>query len=230
MTQNCGRLRMRDATYTLILGTILIVTQASSRLEAAESETREYQVLVDSKPSGSARMVFESRNDGSVQVTSETNVTVKFLFLAYKYSFKGLEVWKDGRLQQFTSSCMDDGKQFEVQANADQNNLRIRVNNKERVVTGDVWLSSYWNQPDSKFVNQTVPVIDADTGKDLSARVQFLGAEKRTVAGQLQPVQHYRMAGKMPIDVWYDSTGRMVRQEWHEQGHRTTVELLRSEK
>ena len=35
-----------------------------------------------------------------------------------------------------------------------------------------------------------------------------------------------RLAGKnIGIDLWYDEPGRLVRQEWVEDGHRTVVEL-----
>jgi hypothetical protein len=40
-------------------------------------------------------------------------------------------------------------------------------------------------------------------------------------------LNHYRLTGKMNIDLWYDGSERLVRQEWLEQGHKTVVELIR---
>ena len=69
-------------------------------------------------------------------------------------------------------------------------------------------------------------IIDADCGRDLRAKVAFVGAEKASPAGQEQTVQHVRLTGKnVGIDLWYDEDRRLVRQEWVEDGHRTVVEL-----
>ena len=39
------------------------------------------------------------------------------------------------------------------------------------------------------------------------------------------PLNHYRITGKVNVDLWYDGSERLVRQEWIEQGHKTIVEL-----
>ena len=213
--------------HQLVLAGLVLLSFKPMEVKAADKEIRDFQVLVDSKPAGAAKMVFDTQDDGTTSVTSETDVAVRFLVFSYKYTYRGQEVWKEGRLQSLSSSCTDDGKSYQVQGQADQGVFRLRANNQERNVSADIWLSSYWKQPESKFVNQAISVIDCDTGKDLGIRVQFVGPEKRTIGGQAVQVQHYRMAGKIPVDVWYDGNGRMVRQEWVEQGHRTTVELLR---
>src|SRR5262249_62054124 len=103
--------------------------------------------------------------------------------------------------------------------------LRLRANGQERVARGDVWLTSYWQQPDGARVDQVVPLLDADTGRELDARLQFIGAQQMGVAGVVQEVRHYRLTGKVQADLWYDAAGRLARQEWLEEGHRTVLEL-----
>ena len=74
-----------------------------------------------------------------------------------------------------------------------------------------------------------MPLLDADCGRDLSAKVQFLGPERFGPDGQKQTVQHVRLTGKgVGIDLWYDDVQRLVREEWVEEGgHPTVVELQR---
>jgi hypothetical protein len=72
-----------------------------------------------------------------------------------------------------------------------------------------------------------VAIIDADTGHELNARILMVGQEQRTVAGSNQIVQHLRLQGKTVVDLWYDASGRLVRQEWLEEGHKTVLELAR---
>jgi hypothetical protein len=227
MTQRFARLRIRTDRLGPVLAMLVGIALAAGPAQAANPETREFQVLVDGKACGSAKMTFDVRDNGTIQVSSETDVLVKILFISYKYSYRGVEVWKDGRLQRFDSNCTDDGKKYQVQAAAEDTNLRVQVNDRVRVVDGDIWLTSYWKQPDNKKINQNIPLIDSDTGKDLNAQVLYVGAERRAVAGEMQDVQHFRLKGKANVDLWYDVTGRIVRQEWMEQGHRTTLDLLK---
>lgn len=196
---------------------------------AADVETRDFTVAVDGKRAGEAHMTIQRQDDGAVSMRCDTDITVKIaaLFKAYSYSYRGHETWKDGRLQRFESTCNDDGKRFTVTAVAESDGLTVRVNNTERKVRADVWLTSYWQQPEDKLVDKVVPLLDADCGRDLEARVQFIASERRAVAGAVQEVRHYRLTGKAAADLWYDAGGRLVRQEWLEDGHRTQLELVR---
>jgi hypothetical protein len=196
-------------------------------MRAGEVEVRDFTVSVDGKRAGDAHMNLNRQDDGTTTVAWDTDISVTIFVVTYKYSYRGQEVWKDGRLQRLESTCNDDGKRYVVAANVEGKDLRVRVNGQERLTRGDVWLTSYWQQPDAKLVNQVVPLLDADTGRDLDARLQFLGTEQRGVAGQAVSVNHYRLTGKVQADLWYDPSGRLVREEWLEQGHRTVLELSR---
>ena len=82
--------------------------------------------------------------------------------------------------------------------------------------------------PDRVFLRQTlVELIEADTGRDLDGRLRFLGTEQRGIAGQLVNVNHFRVTGKVNVDLWYDGAERLVHQEWLEEGHRAMLELIR---
>ena len=61
----------------------------------------------------------------------------------------------------------------------------------------------------------------------LVSKVTFLGVETRHVTGQEQRVNHFRLEGKVLTDLWYDVTGRLVAEDWIEDGHHTQVELNR---
>jgi Family of unknown function (DUF6134) len=223
--------RVKATRWPWLLTALLVLAAVPAFGRAADVEMRDFRVIVDKNPVGDAHMTFERKDDGSLTLNCDTAVRVKFLFIQYLYKYSGKEVWKDGRLQSFESTCTDDGKSFAVAAAAQGQNVLVRVTNmgqqEERTVSGDVWLSSYWKQPDAKLVNQTIPIIDADNGKDVSAKVVYVGAEQRGVGGQIQQTQHYRLEGKNTIDLWYDATGRLVRQDWMEQNHRTVLELSR---
>ncbi len=199
---------------------------AAARAAAAEAETRDFSVLVDGDKAGNVHMTINRQDDGAIAFSCDTDVRVGGVIAFYKYSYRGKELWKDGRLVHFESKCNDNGKPFAVTATATSDGLSVRVNGTEHTAPANAWLSSYWSQPDAKLDGQTVPIIDADCGRDLRAKVDFVGAEKASPAGQEQTVQHVRLTGKnIAIDLWYDEAGQLVRQEWVEDGHKTVVQL-----
>jgi hypothetical protein len=202
-----------------------LLLAASSSVHAVESETREFAVSVDGKPAGTATMTIQKQDDGSTVVTCDTTVTVRVLIKKYVYTCQTREVWKGSRLQQLTSRCNDDGKQFEVSAQAQADGVHVRVNGREHTTKPEVWLTSYWTLPEAKLRNQVVPVLDADNGRDLQVRLQHVGAAQIAVAGQLQNVQHYRLTGTVQVDLWYDASDRLVRESFVEDGHPTVLEL-----
>jgi hypothetical protein len=194
---------------------------------AADTEARDYAVLVGGKTAGEAHIAITRQNNGVVEVRCDTDIKVTAVLVTYKYSYRGVETWKSGRLVSFSSNCNDNGKRFVVSAAAEAKGVRVRTNGVEHMARHEVWLTSYWSLPDAKLRNQLIPILDADTGKDLDGRLQFVATEQRTVAGQVVNLNHYRLSGKVSADFWYDGSERLVRQEWVEQGHRTVLELIR---
>ena len=93
-------------------------------------------------------------------MTGKANVSLKIFLRQYIYNFDGREVWKDGRLLKLQSTSNDDGKRFEVNAQAVEKGLRVAVNGDVRQIRWDVWTTSYWQIPNPRLVNQAVPLLD----------------------------------------------------------------------
>lgn len=209
----------------LLCAGVTLLLAGSAGVRAADRETREFAVLVDGKQAGNAAMTIQKQDDSTTVVSSETNVMVKVFIKKYVYTCQAREVWKEGRLREASSRCNDDGKAFQVSAVAQADGVRVRVNGRERTAKPEVWLSSYWTLPDPKLRNGVIPVLDIDNGRDMQVRLQYVGEQQLTVAGQVQNVRHYRLTGTVRVDLYYDANERLVRQEWVEDGHPTLLEL-----
>ncbi len=195
---------------------------------AAETEQRVFSIHVGGKPAGDYRLTITRQDNGEEVVTAQAGVRVKAVLKTYTYTYQGTERWKDGRLLELRSSTSDDGKRFDVLATAEGNNLRVRVSGQtDRLTRWDVWPTSHWHLPDARFHNQGVPLLDADTGKEFTGQLQYLGIEAVTVGGQAQKCYHFRVLGApaSPVDLWYDGAHRVVRQEFTVEGHRTVFQL-----
>jgi hypothetical protein len=200
---------------------------------AAEDEVRQFTVFIDNKEAGKYRMAIQRLDDGTTHVHGTADVRARILLVyTYTYSYRGTEVWKDGRLLRLDSSANDNGTKFTVNATAEDNALRVRVNGQEHVTRGDAWTTTYWHLPGGDARGRPLTLLDADTGRELNGQLQYLGTNMFFVGGQRQNCSHYRLTGKevltrkdVMVDLWYDAQERLVRQEFLEDGHRTVLEL-----
>jgi hypothetical protein len=207
---------------------LAVAALACGSRATAQTEERQFTIYVDGKRAGQYRMAVEKQKDGTLNMTGRANVAVKVLLRQYVYTFDGREVWKEGRLLRLQSTSNDDGKQFQVDAQAVDQGLRVSVNNATRQVRWDVWTTSYWQIHNPRAASQAVALLDADNGKTYNGSLKKVGAARVTVGGQPVDCDHYRVeGGPNPIDLWFDKTNRLVRQDFVEQGHRTVVELDR---
>ncbi len=203
---------------------VLLITQVN-RATAADAETRDFAVLIDDKRAGEYHMTIARQDDGTVRMTGQADVRISYFIKTYTYSYRGTEIWKDGRLLRLDSSANDDGKRYALSAVSDGKAVRVQVNGVEHSTRPDVWVTTYWHLADAKFRNQAVPLLDADTGKDINATLQYVGTSPINVGGQVQTCAHYRLSGSVQVDVWYDAQEHLVRQTAIEEGHRTALEL-----
>jgi hypothetical protein len=192
---------------------------------AADVEVRDFINKIDGKPSGETHMTFKRQDDGSLSIVCQADVKVtKLGITVYHYNYRGNEIWKDSKLVRFQSNTDDDGEKYTVSATADQDGIRLRVNNQERIVRVD-WLSSYGQLPDAEARKRTLAIMDADTGKTVTGAMRYLGTQQITVAGKNQNCFHYRITGPLMVEAWYDGQERLVRQEWTEKGHPCVLEV-----
>jgi Family of unknown function (DUF6134) len=211
------------------LGWLLLGGLPAAR--AADTEVREFAVLINGKRSGDYRLTLARQDDGTVTATLQGAMRVTKLGVTwYHYSYRGTEVWKDGRLQRLESTCDDDGKQYSVLATAEGGGLRVKVNGREHTSPAEVWVTSFWQLPPAAYHNGPVRLLGCDDGKDIRGHFQMMGRLQINAAGQLMDCTRCRVLSAEPHELWYDGQGRMVRQEWVEDGYQVTFELTRVER
>jgi hypothetical protein len=199
---------------------------------AAETETREFRVSIDGKPAGDYRLTIQ-RDGDRYTVQGAASIRVRVLFISYRYSYNGQEVWKDGRLQRLDSQTDDDGKRFTVSANANGEHLQVTSNGQTHQTRGDAWTTSYWHRylAKTEFSRRDVVLLDVDTGKEIQATLHHLGSVALSVNGREQNCTHYKLrGGGLDVDLWYDAEDRLVREESIEDGHRMKMELTQISK
>jgi hypothetical protein len=210
-----------------LLLAVAVVVAGFPRAAAAENEVRDYVNSIDGRRAGTYRMTITNQDDGTVTMAGQANISLRVLLVTYKYTYQGTEVWKGDRLVQLESRTNDNGKQYTVSAAADDDGLRLRVNNQPGRAPANCWVTTYWRLPPANARNQAQTLLDADTGRVLTATLQYIGQSQIGIAGEVQNCSHYRLSGTVQADLWYDARDRLVRQEWIEDNHKAVLDLVR---
>jgi Domain of unknown function (DUF6134) len=207
--------------------TLLAFLFSVAGLQAGEEERRTFAISVDGKSAGTHTLIIQTKDDKSVIVTAQADVTVRVAVIRYTYSFRGTEIWKDGKLHQLSTTTNDNGKKHSVTADATKEGLAVKADGRDTQIRGEPWVTTYWKLPAEKQRGPNVGLLDADTGKLISAKLEKIGIEKVTALGKAVECTHWRLTGGVAVDLWYDGSDRLVRQESIEEGHRTILELTR---
>jgi hypothetical protein len=206
-------------------GALVVLAAILAPVLAGEPETRDFAVNIDGKPCGQSHTTVQTKDDGSIVITTSADVSINRLLVHYAYNYNGTETLKDGKLVKLESKTNDNGKRWTVSAAADKDGLKLTVNGLERSIRGDVWGTTYARCPSKDMCDKAVPLLDVDSGKELAAKLESVGSEEIFVSGQKAACAHFRLRGDVSVDLWYDGEKRLVRQELMEQGHRILTEL-----
>jgi hypothetical protein len=213
-------------TLAVVAAVAGVLTLDLPQARAGDVETRTFAVQVDGKKAGEYQFSVQRQSDGTLTVSAHSDVRVTVLLIpVYTYSYTAREVWKGGRLQHFSSTGKEKGKEFNIRADLQGPTIHVVANGEQRRVRPEVWTTSIWQLPEARLRNGAVWFLGCDTGAEFEGRCQFVGNEKLEVAGREISCSHYRVVKDVVHDVWYDAQERMVRDEWMSGGHRTLLEM-----
>src|SRR5437868_1080841 len=111
-------------SWMLALGAAMLA--ASSALAGADTEVRDFDILVDGKPAGQSRVTLVQEDDGSVYMKATVAVKLQTL-LPYSFSIDAQEWWKGGKLVSLKSSAQENKKRNEVFVSGDGKQLTVNA-------------------------------------------------------------------------------------------------------
>ncbi len=211
----------------LVLG-VMADSVSAKEPQIVQEEIREFRILVDGNNAGKYSLTLAAHDDGTETMTGDSEVSLSYFnLIKYHMKTQGFEVWRGGHLQRLNNEADFNGDKFVVQATATGQTLDYNVNGKRGQVSADIWVSSYWREPEAKQLGRVLPLFDADKGRELKAKLSKSGAEEIQVGTQMMPAAHYTLRGDVHVDLWYDERRRLIRQEDVDSGHKSRLELVR---
>jgi hypothetical protein len=193
-----------------------------------DTEIREFSVLVSGKPAGEYQLAYEPIDAQSFRVTVKANVQFKVKYVYnYQYTLNNTELWRNGRLVTYEGVTVDDGKKTTLSASFAENRARVVLNGKDKPGASPfMWATTYTCLPDHIPGEKALPLLDIDNGDTKVGQIKFIETKNRPLgAGQPQPCNHFQVTGALPIDVWFDINGRLVQQNFVDEGYVTEIQL-----
>jgi Family of unknown function (DUF6134) len=212
------------ATSILNRGGALADTRSPEQIQR---QTRTYSISIDGTRRGSSTAQFRSKT-GAVWIRSSSEIRINYLVYKYNYASSGTEIWKNGRVTDFENTADYNGTQYVVKGTSTPRGLQVTTNGTASLVSADVWDTSYLVLPERLVRSDAAPVVllDSDRGRLLSGKVQFIGEEALNIAEGQTSCTHYRIAGDVHVDLWFDASRRLLRADSQESGHKVRFELL----
>jgi hypothetical protein len=184
---------------------LLTVISASFALCAAASSdpAREWRfaVSLDGKPIGEHRFT-KRESEGRVEVTSEANFHVRFLFIdAYHYEHRVHEIWRGDCLERLDARTDDNGDEVVISGERAGRGFSVTTDGVSAGMDPCVQTFAYWNPR----ILEATHLLNPQTGEYVPVQMQALGPD---AAGEYQGAQHYRLSGgagtrRLHIDLWY---------------------------
>lgn len=215
----------RYLAWTIVV--VLLVASFPGSLFADFAQNRDFLISVNGKEAGFSRMSIAQKGDGAFTVSVQASVELK-IFFTYRFMLDSTEYWKDGRLVQMKTSVNDNGKQEQVTAAAQNDQIVVRKSDGvDRSAQPDAWVTSFWRLADAKYHNKNVPILESYTAETYTGLLQYVGTEPLRVGDQNVNCYHFRVTGgAYPVDLWYDQYYLLVREEFTKSGQRMAIQLL----
>ena len=149
--------------------------------------------------------VFDVSRQGDVtKVAITTHIAVKIAFVtAYRYDHTETETWHGKQLVAFSSTTDDNGKPHEVSAAPAGNGMNLTVDGAATSAPRAIVPASLW----SADVAKQPQVFDPANGKRMAVAARDLGEETVAMNGVPRQLDHVKLSGSFPRDLWFDENG-----------------------
>ena len=203
--------RLRALLFAAFIAPPILLTAAPAAAEDQAARLPDkpmvFDVLRDGSKIGEHRLVFE-REDSTLKVSVETDMTVKFAFLTiFRYEHKRVERWRNGELESLAGMTNDDGRQYEISIVRREDHYSRTVNGTEEEIAGSLAVDSLW----SKERLAAGKIFSAASDKVYRVRSDTMGTETIEVKGGEMQAEHIKLSGELDRDLWYDPSGELLR-------------------
>jgi hypothetical protein len=174
-------------------------TAPADSAAAPTTEERVFDVTRDGNKIGVETIMIEKTGATTV-VKFKTHISVVVMFIeAYHFAHSAVETWTAGKFVSYKAVTDDNGKHFNVNAVAKDDQVLLDVNGTHSKLPANTIFASLWSKD---FVDQTM-LLHPDSGVQLQVKVKDLGEEQIDFHGDQIKAEHYEISGDLDRDIWF---------------------------
>ena len=142
------------------------------------------------------------KNNKQIRISSNAVFSAKLLgVIPYNYSHKSEEVWSGGCLIEINSRTRDNGTNYTVIGNADENGFSLNTSESNQALSGCVRTYAYWNKA---YLQSARALLNPQDGIYKNTIVEFAGKENIFISGKIKESDKYILInGESEIVLWY---------------------------
>nr|WP_242480698.1 DUF6134 family protein [Rhodovibrio sodomensis] len=182
-----------------------------------------YTVLREGRPIG-AHIRTLRQNGDILAVTTEIDLVVTlFSVPLYSYRHTSVERWRGDTLVGLDSQTRKNGKEKRLQGVRDGDGPLVLENHKgeRRTFPESPLTTTLWHPR----TPQAPQLLEVEDGWMKTNTTQDIGREAVRIGDTRQTARHYRLAGEVQRDVWYDDRGLLLRVAFqHDDGSRIVMQ------
>lgn len=180
-----------------------------------------FEVLRKGKPFGSHVLTFDPRDDGTLRVTNDIELTAKVgPFTVYQYRHASTETWTDGRLTALEGETRKEGDDLIVSVTTGDGELVVEGTNYTGAAPAGIIPSSHWHSTEV-FSEQ---ILSSEGGQLLDVKTENMGHDTVIVAGAEIEATKFKLVSDLTVYLWYDAEGRWVKCAFEARGQ--TIEYI----
>jgi Domain of unknown function (DUF6134) len=203
-----------------ILSTALLT--GAARAMEAPAGTFVYQIHHQDRGDIGTLSVVSTRQGDERTYVQVLRIAVKAMFVTvYRQESDRKEVWRGARMIAYDAKTDDDGKKSTIKGRAEGDKFVIDGPDGHVSAPASVYPS---NPFDPGIVNATL-LMDTGSGKLLHVTITPGGEETITAGGAAVKAQRYAVTGDMQRDLWFDSSGKLLKFSFKNDGALVTFTL-----
>jgi len=184
--------------YTAMVIVLLNISPASAG--SAAQQSWKFRVLLDDKPIG-YHQVSVARESDRKTVHTQADFDVRFMYIpVYSYNHENREVWKDGCLVNIASTTDDNGDDYFINSQKQQQAFILQTQDGTQTLNGCVRSFAYWDID----LLKSEKLLNTQTGEYQSVTITDLGNDTLKLDQKEIDARHFRLVCEgMNIDLWY---------------------------
>jgi hypothetical protein len=140
----------------------------------------------------------------------------------YRYSHRATETWRGGLFTGIESTTNRDGTPHRMRAETTASGLVVEGSGTPRYqAPANIFATTYWN----KAMLQR-KIINSEDGRLFDVTAMPLAEEIVPAATGTLRARRYKLAGDLPLDLWYDAAGQWAHLVFTKDGSTVIYEKL----